>query len=34
MERGSYIPAAMYSCGEHTAGPMLASSLTLGTAVA
>ena len=34
MMEGSYIPVAMYSCGEHTAGPQLARrpTFTAGTA--
>jgi hypothetical protein len=28
MFEGTYIPVAMFSCGEHTAGPQLARRLT------
>lgn len=34
MVEGSYIPSAMYSCGEHLAGPQLAKRPTFATAKA
>ena len=34
MQRGTYIPAAMYSCGPHKAGPQLEKTTTHIAAVA